>query len=214
MRITLGAVLLILVAAQTAAAQNAPAAQPPADAPVFTSKPADPTGAPMLLATAGQFIASDSTFKDVYGNGPVFGGELRIPIGPGGRRLAVFVDGSYRTRTGSLTYTGESTKASVVAGEGGLLFRLRQGTLAPYLGVGGGYYSLSEESGALGSASKGGAGFVAVGGFTWAVSTHFVIDGRVKYSSAKLQPAAQSPDVTFKVDVGGITAGGGIGIAF
>ena len=73
----------------------------------------------MLLAQAGQFFASDSTYKDIYGDGPVFGGEVRVPIGPGGRRLIVFADGSYRTRKGELSYTNESTTVAVTVFEGG-----------------------------------------------------------------------------------------------
>ena len=62
--------------------------------------------------------------------------------------------------------------------------------------------------------TRAASAFVGAGGFTWAATRHLMIDARVKYSSAKVQPSPRSPDVTFKVDVGGITAGLGIGIAF
>jgi opacity protein-like surface antigen len=217
MRTALGAALLVIVAAQPAAAQTRTpvqrTAQRPAPAPAVR-KTSDPTASPMVLARAGQFFASGSSYKNIYGDGPVFGGEVRVPIGPGGKRFVLFADGSYRTRKGELSYTKESTTATVTAFEGGLLYRLARGRISPYLGAGAGYHTLKETSEPLGTANKGGVGFLGTGGVTVAATRHLMVDLRVKYSGARLQPSPRTPDVTFKVDVGGITAGIGLGIAF
>ena len=166
-----------------------------------------------LLGRVGYFVGS-SEFSDIYGNGPVFGGEFRVPLAPWNRRLVVFFEGAYRTRTGETSFTKESTTASIVTVEGGVLYRLARGRMSPYVGGGVGYHTLTEKSDALGTSNGGGVGFLGTGGLTIAITPHVVLDIRAKYSSAKVEPSPRSPDVTFKVEAGGLTGGIGFGVIF
>jgi opacity protein-like surface antigen len=212
MRITLGTVLLVLVSAHAAGAQTTALQQPATSQPaVVQPAPAERSMAGLasaVLARVGYFTASEQAYKDIYGGGVTYGGELRIVLPPGGRRLALWAEGEYREASGELTFTKEPTKVKVLSGEGGLLFRLSGSRVSPYLGAGAGYYNYEERSEALGVARQGKVGFVGVGGLAIAVTRRLAFDVRAKYSSCKMQPAA------FSFDAGGLTGGVGIGIRF
>ena len=158
----------------------------------------------MFLARAGYFLASDSAYSDVYENGLVFGGELRI----GGESLAGWVEGNYRSATGKLTYTEEETKMSVLAFEGGALYRFKAGTISPYLGAGLGMYMFTETNTPMGEAKKSQLGFCGFGGVAMVLGESIVLDARVKYSTCSMTPA------DFDINIGGLTLGIGLGMRF
>ena len=158
----------------------------------------------MFLVRAGYFLASDSAYTDVYSNGLVFGGELRL----GGESLAGWLEGNYRSATGKTTYTEEETKMSVLAIEGGALYRFKAGTISPYLGAGLGYYMFTETNEPMGEAKKSQLGFCGFGGVAMVIGKSIVLDGRVKYSNCSMTPA------DFDINIGGITVGLGLGIRF
>jgi opacity protein-like surface antigen len=162
----------------------------------------------MVLGRFDYQLTSDSAYKDVYGNGEVSGAEVRIPLEPLGERLAVWIEGGYRHRTGELSYTAESTKITIATAETGVMYRLGTGKVTPYVGAGLGYHYLDEKSDALGTTSKGAIGFCGTAGITVAVSRFVVLDARLKYNTSKMSPA----DVD--IDVGGLTGGIGFGVRF
>jgi len=194
----------------------APSVTPPAQVPVVTERPR--TQAPtiarqpapkgdtfsMFLGRIGFFSASDSAYSDIYGNGVVFGGELRV----GGEKLAGWLEGSYRARTGQLSYTKEETKVSILAVEGGALYRIMTGTISPYAGAGLGFYVFDENNVAIGEAKQSKVGFCGLAGVSMIVSGNFVLDARVKFSTCAIKPA------DFDINVGGITLGIGAGFRF
>jgi opacity protein-like surface antigen len=209
MRSLIGVALLVVATAQSVAAQapNASAAAQTPNVPA-AAPAADPLASPVVLGRFGYFLASEPAFKDIYGNGPVYGGEARFALKPGSRRFVIWAEGSYRSRTGQLSFTNEATTVAVTAVEFGVHYRILPGNVSPYVGAGAGYYHLNERSEALGTATQGKAGFCGTAGVSVVMATRLVLDARVKYSTAHMQPAA------FNVDVGGLTAGGGIGIRF
>jgi len=158
----------------------------------------------MFLARAGYFVSADSAYTDVYNNGLVYGAELRI----GGKKFAFWAEGTTRSETGSLTYTLEKTDLSVVSFEGGLLYRVLPGTLSPYLGAGLGYFMFQEKSEPMGVAKQNKIGFCLVGGASWLVGKGFAVDIKLKYGLCKMKPA------DLDIEVGGFTAGLGIGFRF
>jgi hypothetical protein len=194
----------------------APSVTPPVQIPRVTGRPT--TQAPtiarppapkddtfsMFLGRIGFFLASDSAYSDIYGNGVVFGGELRV----GGKKLAGWLEGSYRARTGRLSYTKEETEVSILAGEGGVLYRFMTGSISPYLGAGFGFYIFDEDNVAIGEAKQSKAGFCGFAGISMIVGGSFVLDARVKFSSCAMKPA------DFDINVGGITLGIGAGFRF
>jgi len=194
----------------------APSVTPPVQVPVVTERPR--TQAPtiarqpapkgdtfsMFLGRFGYFLASDSAFKDIYGNGAVYGGELRL----GGKKIVGWLEGSYRERVGKFSFTGEKTKVSILAVEGGALYRFMTGLISPYAGAGLGFYIFDENNVAIGEAKQSKVGFCGLAGISMIVSGNFVLDARVKFSTCAMKPA------DFDINVGGITLGIGAGFRF
>jgi len=158
----------------------------------------------MFVGRFGFFLASDSEFKPIYGNGVVFGGELRL----GGRRITGWLEGNYRARTGKFSFTKEETKVNVLAIEGGALYKINSGKIMPYVGAGLGYYMYKETNQPIGEAKKSNISFCVVGGASMRVLKSLALDCRIKYSTCSMQPA------DFKVNIGGLTFGLGLGLGF
>ena len=194
----------------------APSVLPPVQVPVVTERPR--TQAPtiarqpapkgdtfsMFLGRIGFFSASDSAFSDIYSNGVVFGGELRV----GGEKLAGWLEGNCRARTGQLSYTKEETKVSILAVEGGALYRFMTRSISPYAGVGLGFYIFDEKNVAIGNAKKSKIGFCGLAGVSMIIGGSFILDARVKFSTCAMKPA------DLDINVGGITLGIGAGFRF
>jgi len=184
---------------------TAPTRREPAPAaPVESGSPVAMEPFSMFLLRAGFFLAGDSAFGDVYSNGPVFGGELRIGKG----KIVGWLEGTYRAHTGAMTFTGDETKMSVIAVEAGALYRFMSGSMTPYAGLGLGYHMFTETNEIRGEAKKSKPGFCVLAGVSVAFGKSLVLDGRVKYSMCTMTPA------DFKIDVGGLTLGLGAGIRF
>jgi opacity protein-like surface antigen len=188
--------------------ETQPVVRPAAKVPANTSSPkikkyrGDTFS--MALIRVGYFLASDSQYKNVYSNGVVFGGELRV----GGESLGGWLEGNYRSSTGTLTYTKESTKMSVMAVEAGALYRFKAQQLNPYFGAGLGMYMFDENNTAIGEAKKSQIGFCVLGGVSYFIGDSFVVDAKVKYSTCSMKPA------DIDINVGGITLGLGLGLRF
>jgi len=158
----------------------------------------------MFLGRLGYYLASDSAFKDIYGNGEVFGGELRL----GGKRIAGWLEANFRQRTGKFSFTGEETKVKVMSLEGGALYRIMSGTIWPYVGAGIGYYMYNENNVPLGEAKQSKIGFCAAAGVSVVVAELLVLDIRIKYNVCNMKPA------DFDINIGGLTIGMGMGVRF
>ena len=165
------------------------------------------------LAIAADFIVelkahylhpSEETFRDIYGGGVMYGGEISIGVWRG---LDVWFGGSYFSKTGELTFTKEETKLKLYPLGGGVLYRLSEGVLSFYIGVGLNYYQY-RESNPLGDVSKGGLGYIGKIGSYVKVTGGLLIDLYVNYSYCMLKPA------DFKINIGGIETGVGIGYEF
>jgi opacity protein-like surface antigen len=158
----------------------------------------------MFLGRFGYFLASDSDFKNIYGNGAVFGGELRL----GGKRIASWLEANYRWRTGKFSFTGEETKVNVMSLEGGALYRIMSGNIWPYVGAGIGYYMYNEKNVPLGEAKQSKIGFCAAAGVSAIIAKLLVLDFRFKYSVCNMKPA------DYDINIGGLTIGMGMGVRF
>ena len=147
---------------------------------------------------------SEEAFRDIYGGGMMYGGEISIGVWRG---LDVWFGGSYFSKKGELTFTKEETKLEIYPLGGGLKFRLSRGILDFYAGAGLNYYQY-KESNPLGDVSKGGLGLIGKIGSYVRFTGGFLIDFYVNYSYCKIEPA------DFKINIGGIEAGVGIGYNF
>jgi len=198
MRRIIGVGLVLLIVTQALSAQQpvVPAAKP--------GPQEERDSFSMFLGRFGYFLASDSAFKDIYGNGVVFGGELRI----GGKRIAGWLEGNYRARTGEFSFTGEETKVNVMAIEGGALYRIMPGDISPYVGAGIGFYIFNENNEPIGEAKQSKIGFCGAAGVSVIVAKLLVLDCRLKYSTCSMKPA------DYDINVGGLTMGIGLGVRF
>jgi len=163
----------------------------------------------MALGRFQVLFPSDQVFKDVYGSSlNSFGLELRRNIGS---LFAVWAEAAFLSQKGSLTFTGEETRLSLIPLEAGLLVRLKEGTWTPYAGVGAGIFILKEESDVLGKSTSNSLGFCLLAGIDFDLASLIFIDARVKYQVCKT--GTTDPGVS-DVDLGGLVVSGGIGIRF
>ena len=165
------------------------------------------------LANAADFIVelrahylhpSEEAFKDIYGGGMMYGGEISIGVREG---LDVWFGGSYFSKRGELTFTKEKTKLEIYPIGGGLKYRLTTGVFNLYAGAGLNYYQY-KESNPIGDVSENGVGYIGKIGSYVKITEGFLIGLYVNYSYCKLKP----PD--FVINIGGIEAGVGIGYEF
>ena len=148
------------------------------------------------------FYPAEKAFKDVYGGGSMYGGEISMGIW---NNLDIWIGGSYFSKYGELTFTGEKTFLQIIPLGGGLKYRITKGVLNFYGGAGVNYFNF-KESNVIGDVKTGAVGFVTkVGAYLEPVDL-FVIDFFVEYSYCRMTPA------DFTINVGGIKAGIGIGV--
>lgn len=147
---------------------------------------------------------SEEAFRDIYGGGMMYGGEVSIGFWRG---FEVWFGGSYFSKKGELTFTKEETKLEIYPIGGGLKYTLSTKIFDLYAGAGLNYYQY-KESNPLGDISKGELGYIGKIGSYVKVTGGFLIDLYVNYSYCKMRPA------DFKINIGGIEAGVGIGYSF
>ena len=147
------------------------------------------------------FLPSDADFKSIYGqSGWKYGAEIAFNLF---KRLDLWLDGGYYAKTGSLSYSKEETKLTLIPIGAGLRYRFLTGRIEPYIGAGA-RYNLYKESNVIGDVNGNGIGFVGKAGLTLYLAKGFGVDVHVAYSSCKMKPA------DFEFDVGGIELGAGI----
>lgn len=151
------------------------------------------------------FSPSEKAFKDIYGGGTMYGGEVSIDIW---KNLAVWLGGSYFARKGELTFTKEGTKLTITPIGIGIKYSFPIVKMIDiYAGVGANYYSYKEEN-PIGKADKGGLGAVVKTGFQVNVFKGVIIDLFFNYTNCKIRPA------DFKINIGGTEVGAGLGYRF
>jgi opacity protein-like surface antigen len=163
-----------------------------------------PAAAATLGVKAFYLMPSEQAFKDIYGSGPMYGGELGFKIaGP----VNLWIDGMYYRGKGKLTYTEEDTTLTLIPIGAGVRVDLPKGAIVPYAGAGLRYYIYKEEN-VIGTVKKNGLGFVGFAGVNFRIAKGFLFDLRAAFSSCQMTPA------DFAINVGGIELGGGLVIEF
>jgi len=152
----------------------------------------------------GYFYPTESAFKDIYGGGGQFGAELILPIW---NKLDIWLAGNFFQKKGELTFTKEETKLQIIPAGAGLRYRLTSGVADLYFGAGVNYYFFKETN-PIGTASKGGVGYIGKLGVCFHVLKGVVFDLFFDYSYCRIKPA------DFTINIGGIAAGAGLGFAF
>ena len=158
----------------------------------------------ILKMKGNYFSPSEQAFKDIYGGGWVYGGEVNFGIW---KSLKLWVGASFFSKKGELTFTGEETKVRIIPFGIGMRYTSSVGGINYYSGMGINY-NLYKETNPIGDASKGGFGIAGkIGGFM-KVSGGFIIDLYIGYTYCKMKPA------DYRINIGGFEAGIGIGYGF
>ncbi len=154
-------------------------------------------------AKATSFRPSDEYFREIYGNGICYGGELDVGLT---RNIFLWAGVDYKSKKGKMTLTQEETKIRILPISAGAGYQFHLGAVNPYLGAGIGYFDYKEES-PLGAVKKGNMGFVGQGGVLLVVGP-LLIDFQAGYSYCKVKPAEVD------ADLGGLCLGVGLGFEF
>jgi hypothetical protein len=157
-----------------------------------------------IEARSSYFSPSDAVFRDVYGYGITWGGELGFVLSG---RLAGWAGGDYFVQTGKLPYTEDETKIRIVPLTAGVKYFLALGRWRPYLGAGLAYFQYRETN-SIGTVEKGGLGIIGRGGLLVKLGTTFFLDLQGSLSSCRVQP------LDVEANLGGLSLGLGIGFEF
>lgn len=161
-------------------------------------------GEVMVKLNGSYFHPVDKAFKNIYGGGVMYGGELDIGIW---KNLELWIGGSYFSKKGELTYTREKTRLKIIPIGGGVKYRLSAGSLNIYGGMGINYYQYKEKN-PSGDVSWGELGVLGKIGCVVKGSGGLITDFYINYSYCKMRP------VHLEINIGGIEAGIGIGYEF
>lgn len=150
------------------------------------------------------FVPTDQVFRDVYGSGMSWGGELGFKIS---ERIGIWAGGDYYSNVGKLPYTEEETKIRIAPLTGGAKYYLVLGKVLPYVGAGLGYFQYKETN-SIGRVEKGNLGFVLRAGLVLKLGAPFFLDFQGTWTMCSVQPQQ------VKANLGGFSAGIGLGIEF
>jgi hypothetical protein len=158
----------------------------------------------MLQLRGSYFSPTEEVFQDIYGGGFTFGGEVSVGIW---KNLQFWIGGNYYRGDGELTYTKEEITLQIIPIGLGLKYLFPAGIFNFY-GAGGINLYQYKESNTLGEVKKGGIGYAGKIGVMVKVAKGLIIDLFGEYSYCKMMPA------DFTINIGGISAGIGLGYLF
>ena len=158
----------------------------------------------MVEATGSFFQPSDQVFKEIYGSGYYFGGEITVTIAKG---FGIWAGASYYSNDGLTTFTQEPTTIKISPVYGGIKFRVPEARVSPYVGLGVCYFSYTEES-EIGNVKKGDIGYIGQVGVILKLFGPLILDVKGSYSYCKVQPE------NVEVNLGGFQGIVGFGFDF
>jgi len=117
----------------------------------------------------------------------------------------LFIHSDYLSLKGETDYTKEETSFTMIPAELGFRLLLGSKSIVPFFGLGGGYYSYTDEHPGLLTISESKVGFFGEAGLKYYFSNSIFIGLRVKYIMLKSEN---------ETDLGGLLYTGGIGFSF
>jgi hypothetical protein len=156
---------------------------------------------------AGYFFPSSSLFREVYKSGPIFGGELTVPVA-GALRFWAGVD--LFGKTGLLQVTEEATKVRIIPVYAGLRAEFGKKGTRPYIGAAAAYFLFHEEN-PLGTVSDSGLGFLVRAGLLARLGGPVWLDFFADYRACTVRTDGDDP---LKAKLGGLSAGAGLSSRF
>lgn len=150
------------------------------------------------------FIPFENAFKDIYGNGTEFGGEIKYSFWT---NCGIWLSGSYYEKQGELSFTGEKTVVSVVPLAVGLSFQIPGDWIRVYFDGGLGSFNFQEDN-PIGRVTQNRLGFLTKIGASFFPYKGFFLDVFMRYSSCRIRP------LDIEANIGGLSFGVGLGWRF
>lgn len=150
------------------------------------------------------FNPSHDAFKNIYGSGMMYGGELNIGVW---KNFHLWFEGGFFSKRGKLTFTEEETKLEIVPVGIGIKYVLADWKVNLYLGIGLNYHIYREDT-PIGNIRKGKVGYIGKLGGLVKIAGGLIVDFFTDYSYCKTQPA------DYEVNIGGLKVGIGLGYRF
>ena len=157
-----------------------------------------------LEARGAYFSPSDAVFREIYGYGVSWGGEISFAVS---KRASVWAGGDYFSKMGKLGFTEEETKIRIVPLAAGLKYHFALDRLRPYCGAGVAYVQYKETN-SIGTIEKGALGLIGRAGLLVMLGPSFCIDLQGTWSTCSVQP------LEVKANLGGFSFGLGLGFEF
>ncbi|UCH96921.1 MAG: outer membrane beta-barrel protein [Candidatus Aminicenantes bacterium] len=155
-----------------------------------------------LALQGGHFNPTEQAFKNIYGGGVTYGGELGVDLY---KWLSLWAGGGFFFKTGELSYTKEETKLKMSHLEIGVRFKLPLKRFIPYIGGGAGICRFKENN-IIGEARDNEGSFFGQAGILVGVNKWLFFDLRVNYNHCMIKPEF------LEFNIGGICASAGIRI--
>lgn len=163
-----------------------------------------------IEAKSGYFRPSERAFRNIYGNGWRYGGEISLGVDINNSHgIDVWINGKSFHKKGELTYNKEETKVKILGFGTGLRYRINllNRILYPYAGLGVNYNQFIETN-KFGKLRHYEWGYEGQLGVYIRPIKKLLIDLYLGYSYCKMKPE----DIGF--NIGGIAAGIGLGYEF
>ncbi len=157
-----------------------------------------------LEVIGSYFQPSHQSFKDIYGGGISFGGEISITLMKG---ISIWIGGYFFTKTGLTTFTEEETKIQITPIYVGLKFRRPEARISPYFGIGVGYFQYKETC-PIGTVEEGDIGYIGQIGCIFKVIGPLFLDFKGSYNYCKVKPG------DIEANLGGFQGIVGVGFEF
>lgn len=150
------------------------------------------------------FQPKDKYFKDIYGNGLSYGGEIDISLW---KWISLWGGGHYFTKIGRMTFYEEETEIRIMPFYAGIRLHISLENVIPYIGFGIAYFSYQEIN-PIGNIKKADVGYIGQIGLIFKIVGPLFFDIKGSYSLCKVKP------VEVEADLGGFQGGIGIGFEF
>ncbi len=157
-----------------------------------------------IEARGAYFSPTDKVFREIYGYGVSWGGEIGFSIST---RASVWAGGDYFSKVGKLGLTEEETKIRIAPLAAGIKLYLSRGRLRPYVGAGAAYFQYKETNN-VANIEKGNIGLVGRAGLLVMLGPTFFMDIQGGWSTCSVQPEE------IKANLGGLSLGLGLGFEF
>lgn len=148
------------------------------------------------------FLPSEKIFKEIYGNGFIYGGELDYSIF---KNINICLELKYFSAKGVTTFSKDETKVTIMPILLSGRYDFFKKGISPFISIGIGYYVFNERN-IIGSTKDNKIGFFIQSGIKIRVTNKMYLDFHLGYTHCEIRP------VELSCNIGGLNMG--IGAAY